>query len=133
MNLRHLAAILATALVAACAAPEPGGPPAAPGSVQPAFTETSFVADDGMELPMKAWRPEGETKAVILALHGFNDYSNAFKEPAEEWAKHGIATYAYDQRGFGAAPRRGLWAGAPRMAADVAEACAAPPMLSPRR
>ena len=125
MSLRCLAAILAAALVAACAAPESGGPPAAPGSVQPALTETSFVADDGTELPLKAWRPDGKTSAMILALHGFNDYSNAFKEPAEEWAKHGIATYAYDQRGFGAAPRHGLWAGAPRMAADVAEACAA--------
>jgi len=125
MHSRMLGVILAAALVAACAAPESGGPPASPGSVQPALTETSFIADDGTELPMKAWRPEGETAAVILALHGFNDYSNAFNEPAEEWAKHGIATYAYDQRGFGAAPRRGLWAGAPRMATDVAEACAA--------
>ena len=28
-------------------------------------------------------------------------------EPGEVWAKHGIATYAYDQRGFGAAPDAG--------------------------
>ena len=53
-------------------------------------------------------------RAVILALHGFNDYSNAFEGPGEVWAGHGIATYAYDQRGFGAAPERGLWPGTRR-------------------
>jgi alpha-beta hydrolase superfamily lysophospholipase len=59
---------------------------------------------------------------VILALHGFNDYSNAFKDSGEEWARHGIATFAYDQRGFGSAPRHGIWAGAPRLAQDATEA-----------
>ena len=120
----HLAAILALALVAGCAGPESAGPPAPPGTVAPAITETSFVADDGTELPIKSWLPDGKPKAVILALHGFNDYSNAFKESGEEWAKHGIATFAYDQRGFGAAPRHGYWAGAPRLAADATEATA---------
>jgi alpha-beta hydrolase superfamily lysophospholipase len=59
---------------------------------------------------------------VILALHGFNDYSNAFDGPASEWAKDGIATYAYDQRGFGAAPERGFWPGRAALAADAATA-----------
>jgi len=54
---------------------------------------------------------KSEVKAVILALHGFNDYANAFDGPGEIWAKEGIVTYAYDQRGFGAAPERGLWPG----------------------
>ena len=61
-------------------------------------------------------------KRVILALHGFNDYSNAFVGPGEAWAKQGIATYAYDQRGFGAAPERGFWPGRAALAADVATA-----------
>ncbi|HXP76868.1 MAG TPA: lysophospholipase [Stellaceae bacterium] len=119
-----LAAILALGLVAGCAGPESAGPPGPPGSVAPAITETSFVADDGTELPLKSWLPDGKPKAVILALHGFNDYSNAFKESGEEWAKHGIATFAYDQRGFGAAPRHGYWADASRLAADATEATA---------
>jgi alpha-beta hydrolase superfamily lysophospholipase len=121
----RLAAILAVALVAACAAPDGAGPPAPPGTVAPAITESSFVADDGTALPLKSWLPDGKPTAVILALHGFNDYSNAFKESGEEWAKHGIATFAYDQRGFGEAPRHGFWAGARRLAADTAEASAA--------
>ena len=67
------------------------------------------------------WLPEGQPRAVILALHGFNDYSNAFAAAgAGLVAQDGIAIYAYDQRGFGAAPHRGRWAGADSMADDAA-------------
>src|SRR5215469_3729123 len=69
---------------------------------KPHFTDTGFTAADGQVLPLRKWLPKGEVKAVLLALHGFNDYSNAFEASGEAWAKQGIATYAYDQRGFGA-------------------------------
>src|SRR6516164_1348452 len=92
----------------------------------PRFTETSFIAADGEILPLRQWLPRAngqqEAKAVILALHGFNDYANAFEGPGEVWAEEGIATYAYDQRGFGAAPERGLWPGRAALAADAAAA-----------
>jgi acylglycerol lipase len=88
----------------------------------PRFTQSSFFTADGQVLPLRVWLPQGETKAVILALHGFNDYSNAFTEAGEDWAKRGIATYAYDQRSFGAAPERGLWPGRAALAADAATA-----------
>ena len=119
-----LAVLAAALLLGACAAPPLSPPPAPPGSLAPRLTATEFVADDGAALPLRAWRPEGETKAVILALHGFNDYSSAFAEPAEDWTKLGIATYAYDQRGFGEAPNRGGWVGAQRLALDVQEVSA---------
>ena len=77
---------------------------------------------DGQVLPLRKWLPHGEVKAVILALHGFNDYSNAFEAAGKAWAERGIATYAYDQRGFGAAPERGLWPGRAVLAADAATA-----------
>ena len=64
----------------------------------------------------------GIPRAVILALHGFNDYSNAFAAPGAAWARLGIATYAYDQRGFGAAPARGRWAGGRVFAEDATTA-----------
>ena len=70
-------------------------------------------------LPLRKWLPDGAVKAVILALHGFNDYSDAFEGPGEVWANRGIATYAFDQRGFGAAPGHGLWAGAEQLAGDA--------------
>ena len=88
----------------------------------PHFTGTSFIAADGEVLPLRKWLPGNAVKAVILALHGFNDYSNAFEDPGEAWAKRGIATYAYDQRGFGAASERGFWPGRAALAADAATA-----------
>jgi acylglycerol lipase len=95
--------------------------PAGP-TVAPVLADKAFIADDGVSLPLRVWRPEDKPKAVILALHGFNDYSNAFAAPAAEWAKHGIATYAYDQRGFGEAPLHGRWAGTAQLARDVTAA-----------
>jgi acylglycerol lipase len=92
----------------------------------PRFTETSFITADGQNLPLRKWLPrdngKGEVKAVILALHGFNDYANAFDGPGKAWAEEGIATYAYDQRGFGAAPERGFWPGRAALAGDAATA-----------
>ena len=71
-----------------------------------------YTTGDGAVLPVRSWLPkDGTIKAVIIALHGFNDYSNAFAAPGSYLSRHGIACYAYDQRGFGAAPVRGLWAG----------------------
>ena len=74
---------------------------------------------DGYRLPISTSRPEGPLRAVVLALHGFNDYRHAFHAPAAFFARHGILTVAYDQRGFGATAQRGLWAGARRMRQDA--------------
>jgi alpha-beta hydrolase superfamily lysophospholipase len=87
------------------------------------FADGAFIAADGARLPLRRWLPDGRPKAVILGLHGFNDYSHAFALPAAAWAKDGIATFAYDQRGFGAAPERGRWPGRATLAADAATAC----------
>jgi acylglycerol lipase len=106
------------------AAPEP--------RPMPRFTETGFVTADGRVLPLRKWLPQGEVRGVILALHGFNDYSNSFEGPGEGWARQGIATYAYDQRGFGAAPERGLWPGRAVLAADAAIAAQILHGLHPR-
>jgi acylglycerol lipase len=93
-----------------------------PAATPPHFTEDSFIATNGARLPLRKWLPEGKPKAVILALHGFNDYSHAFAGPGAAWAKRGIATYAYDQRGFGEAPERGRWPGSAQLAADATQA-----------
>ncbi len=86
----------------------------------PVLARAHFVAADGAVLPVRAWVPQGEPpKAVIVALHGFNDYSNFFAKPGEYLSRQGIACYAYDQRGFGNAPGRGLWAGVGAYADDL--------------
>jgi alpha-beta hydrolase superfamily lysophospholipase len=91
----------------------------------PRLDKDRFIAADGESLPLRVWLPPGgagSVKAVILALHGFDDYSHAFAMPAAIWAKDGIATSAYDQRGFGAAPERAFWPGRGPLAADAATA-----------
>jgi alpha-beta hydrolase superfamily lysophospholipase len=103
-----------------------GSPPARDGveaKPAPRFTRDAFITTDGRRLPLRTWLPQGRVRAVILALHGFNDYSRAFEAPAAAWAKDGIAAYAYDQRGFGAAPERGRWPGRATLAIDTITAC----------
>lgn len=116
-------ALVAVLLLAACA-PRPAPP--GPGPSEPALAGDSFLTADGLALPLRAWRPPAgvRLRAVLLALHGFNDYSRAFEAPARYWARWGVATYAYDQRGFGAAPQRGRWAGREALVADLRAAAA---------
>ena len=90
----------------------------------PRFAPDALITTDGRRLPLRIWLPQGRIRAVVLALHGFNDYSHAFDPAAKAWAKDGIATYAYDQRGFGEAPGRGRWPGRAALAIDAVTACA---------
>jgi alpha-beta hydrolase superfamily lysophospholipase len=88
----------------------------------PHLTATHFITQDGIKLPYRSWLPNAEKpEAVIIALHGFNDYSNFFAKPGAFFAHLGIASYAYDQRGFGGSVNRGLWAGIDAYASDLAQ------------
>ena len=88
--------------------------------VNPKIEQERFIAADGAIMPLRSWLPKnGPVKAVIVALHGFNDYSNFFASPGNYLSRHGIASYAYDQRGFGAAPLRGLWSGSEAYTNDL--------------
>ena len=77
-----------------------------------------FITRDGLELGLMHWDAPMPL-AVIVALHGMSDYSNAFAMPAPYWAAHGITTYAYDQRSFGRSPEPGIWAGGTAMRRDL--------------
>ena len=115
---------LAAALLLAACAPSFG--PAVTGSVTPSVSEDVVTARDGTRLPLRHWDAEsGKPRAVIVALHGMNDYSNAFDMPGKVWAKQGITTLAYDQRGFGRNENSGIWAGADTMRSDLDDTVAA--------
>jgi alpha-beta hydrolase superfamily lysophospholipase len=77
------------------------------------------VSFDGARLGLRHWDTVGDPWAVIVGVHGMNDYSNAFHLAAPWWTEQGIATYAYDQRGFGRSPERGVWAGDALMIEDL--------------
>ena len=93
----------------------------------PRLEENDLVARDGLQLPLRHWNADNSAKprAIILALHGMSDYSNAFDAPARQWAASGITTLAIDQRGFGSGPDIGLWSSSAAMRADLSDAVAA--------
>jgi acylglycerol lipase len=74
---------------------------------------------EGGNLARREWLPDRPPRAVILAVHGFNDYGNAFAEFGAFAAEHGIAVHTYDQRGFGANPTAGLWPGTAALISDL--------------
>lgn len=76
---------------------------------------------DGYVLPLKTWPSINAPGAVVVAVHGFNDYSNAFEATANIFAQHSITTYAIDQRGFGATAQQGIWPGHSIMQSDLVE------------
>lgn len=98
--------------------------PVGTASLTPTLAQSYFLARDGEKLPLRIWAAD-HPKAVIVALHGMSDYSNAFAMPGEWWARQGITTLAYDQRGFGQSENPGLWAGGDALRRDLTDAVAA--------
>ncbi len=95
---------------------------------QPRFEPAAerFISFDGAPLGLTAWLPpEGqEPTAVIIGLHGMNDYANTFYLAGPWFAERGVALYAYDARGFGRSPNRGVWGGSDLMSEDLRTAIA---------
>lgn len=112
-----IAVVSAPVILSACA---PTVIPAGGAVRPPILSADRYVAADGTALALAVWpATNGAPTAVILGLHGFGDYRNAWEEPAAIWAKAGITTYAYDQRGFGGSPTRGRWAGTASLVEDA--------------
>ncbi len=150
MRMPLLPLLVALALLAGCAAQlRPAGPPVraaaiepytpppqpdrpspwalvpAPPTPQPAgpVPREALVMPDGMALALRSWLPDAPPRAVVLALHGFVDHGgNAWLEGAPLLNAGGVAFYAYDQRGFGHSPHRGVWPGQDTLVADAREA-----------
>ncbi len=88
--------------------------------VTPTINGSVFLSFDKTPLPYKTWLPtNGPIENIIIALHGFNDYSHFFEDTGVWLSKFGVASFAYDQRGFGQSPNKGLWAGSLAMQKDL--------------
>ena len=112
----------ALAILAQACVSFPDAPPAA---APPLLAANVLQSQDGALLGLQSWHAE-KPRAVILAVHGMNDYSNSFALPGPWWAQEAdFTTYAYDQRGFGRSPFFGYWPGAKTMVADLRAALAA--------
>ena len=116
-----IAVVSAPVILAACAPTViPAGGTVRLPALTPAPAPDRYLAADGTALPLAVWpATNGAPTAVILGLHGYGDYRNAWEDPAAIWAKAGITTYAYDQRGFGGSLTRGRWAGTDSLVEDA--------------
>jgi len=112
------ALVLAATLLGACVAPDFQQVSEAVGD--PVLKNDYFIAHDGVRLPLRTWMAsDTKPRAIVIAVHGFNDYSNFFNEPGNFLAQQNITTYAFDQRGFGAAPNPGIWPGVSALTRDL--------------
>ena len=118
---RRLALLGGAGLLAGCVSEmTPRGPVVG----EAMLTSNGVTLRDGAVLPLHEWQPVGAPHALLLALHGFNDSHAAWDIPAPCFAAAGVAVYAPDQRGFGAAPGRGLWAGGEALVDDAIDVIA---------
>ena len=87
---------------------------------EPVLHKNHFTTRDGLVLPVASWLPAHQPpRAIVIALHGFNDYSQAFRTAGAFFQAQGVGLFAYDQRHFGRSPRPGLWAGMEAYATDL--------------
>jgi len=117
VRLTRLWLALAVILFTACASPYVYPP--ASGMRLPQLAESTAIMEDGYSLPLRYWNAVGNMHAVVLALHGLNDYSSAFDSVGRYLSRRGITVIAYDQRGFGNTTGRGLWHGGERLGNDL--------------
>ncbi|ERS99402.1 hypothetical protein HMPREF1624_04602 [Sporothrix schenckii ATCC 58251] len=64
------------------------------------ISEGTFTVN-GQELYTKTWLPDGPVRAKLIAIHGFSDHINNYREFFPTLAERGIAVYGFDQRGWG--------------------------------
>lgn len=131
-------AVLAAALGGCAALLPPYNVPDPPLPAAALRSDEAFTMPDGAVLPVRTWLPprgapwgvsggasggapgDGAPRAVVLALHGFNDNRDQWELAGPVFAGRGVAVFAPDQRGFGAAPGRGGWPGSEALRADAA-------------
>lgn len=123
MGAMRLAGLVLFALnLVACAtpparrAPQPRGQEAA---LIPATLHMTL--SDGAIAPMRRWPAKGQTRAIVLALHGFGDSRDAWEFPAPQLRDAGIEVIAPDARGFGETASRGQWSSTDRLVRDARE------------
>ena len=112
-----LVVLVSIILLAGCA--KPYVHPTNDENTRPQLTNSYALMEDGYRLPVSRWQATGQTHAIVLALHGMNDYSFAFDNLGNYLAERGITVIAYDQRGFGKTSGKGLWHGSEQLSADL--------------
>lgn len=64
--------------------------------------EGSFTGARGLKIFTRSWHPsQGDPRAVVVLVHGFNSHSGYYEWVGEQLAQHGLAAYALDWQGRG--------------------------------
>ena len=98
--------LLLIAAFAACAH-APNLPLRADASPPAGSTTETITARDGTQLLARHWVATGDTRGVVVIMHGLKDYSAHYAAFASRLAAGGYSVYAFDLRGHGrsAGPR----------------------------
>jgi alpha-beta hydrolase superfamily lysophospholipase len=114
---RYLTFTIVCFLLAGCSAPQTQ--PYSGVEQSPILLKNEFLAEDGYRIPLTRFWPETPPKAIVIALHGFNDYSKAFEGMCAYYVLKNMACVAYDQRGFGDTEFVGIWPEKGRLQKDL--------------
>lgn len=63
----------------------------------------------GVQLFCQSWRPETESTAVVVVVHGLKDYSDRYADFASALVQRGYAVHAFDLRGHGDSAGERVW------------------------
>ncbi|HUQ41505.1 MAG TPA: lysophospholipase [Candidatus Limnocylindrales bacterium] len=66
------------------------------------MTATTARTRDGLTLRGTLWPAVGDMRGHLLLVHGIAEHASRHAHVAERFAREGIATHAFDLRGFGA-------------------------------
>lgn len=64
------------------------------------YLEEFLTAEDGHEIPIRFWRPNG-VKNILVIAHGMAEHSERYEPLAEYLGSHQIAVIALNHRGHG--------------------------------
>lgn len=82
----------------------------------------TWTSPDGTPLGVRQWRPPGESRVTVAAIHGLGCRAEDFAPLGEAFRRQGIRLVAWDLRGQGLDPeiaRRGAWLDAEGHRADL--------------
>jgi acylglycerol lipase len=123
-NIKHSGLVLVftgISFLFGCSAPKTQLPSGI--SQTPKLERNQFISDDGYRLPITRYWPHSPEyaapKGIVIALHGFNDYSKAFEGMCQYFVSRDMACVAYDQRGFGDTEMVGIWPQVGRLQKDL--------------
>jgi len=58
-------------------------------------------AEDGHDIPLQVWLPQGEPTHVLQILHGLGEHADRYARFAKAATERGMAVYCHDHRGHG--------------------------------